>query len=117
MSLQMCNIVLTLKTPNHIINQILLPVHSDSSRTAAGKKMLQNNLIGKKSSVFHAKPIYSHVKQSDREALDYFFPICALVAQYTWGEKKSYNYVLLSGKNGSASIAIEFPFSIVSNTK
>lgn len=87
MSLRMCNIVLKLKIPNHIINQALLPVLSDSSRTAAGKNMLQNNFIGKKSSVFHAKPIYSHVKQFDREALDYLFPICALVAQYTRGKK------------------------------
>lgn len=55
------------------------------------------------------------MKKSEREALDFLFPICALLAQYL-GERKSYNYVLLSQKSGSASIAIEFPFSIVSNT-
>lgn len=55
------------------------------------------------------------MRQSDREALDYLFPICALVAQYTWG-KKSPTIMSLSEKSGSASIAIEFPFSIVSDT-
>lgn len=45
--LHRCNVVLLFKIQKCIINQALLTVPSDFNRTAAGKKLLQKNFIGK----------------------------------------------------------------------